>query len=77
MKLSEMNVQVKFELSAFDPGRPDSAQRLFRAVYQMRRMNSLGRTPEEPGESSEDVRDWSVAYVRRTTDPDFEPLARQ
>lgn len=73
MKLAEMNAIVRAELDAFDRGSRGSAQRLFRGAYQMRRMNSLGESAERPGETSRDVLDWVIAYVRRTTDARFFP----
>lgn len=75
MKRAEMNAIVEAELAVFDRGIRGSAQRLFGAVYQMRRMNSLGKTPERPGETSNDVREWATAYVRRVADLTFIPLS--
>lgn len=74
MNRAEMSETVQAELAMFDRGIRGSAQRLFRAVYQMRRMNSLGSSPERPGETSDDVREWATAYVRRVAGLTFNPI---
>lgn len=71
-----MNRAVKTELAVFERGAPGSPQRLFRAVYAMSRLNSLGKHAEHPGDTADDVLMRSVAYMRTHGYAEFEPERR-
>ena len=59
-----MTVQLREELEHYPRGKKASAQNLFRSVYQMARMNSMGTKAELP-DSASAVRDFALELVRK------------
>lgn len=59
----QMTTQLHVELEHYPRGTPASPQNLFRSVYQMARMNSMGKKAELPNSASA-VREFALGSVR-------------
>ena len=59
-----MTMQLQEELEHYPRGKRASAQNLFRSVYQMARMNSMGKKAEIPNSASA-VREFALGLVRK------------
>jgi hypothetical protein len=69
--LEQINRTIENELAHFPHGSSGSAQNIFRAIYQMTRASSLGRTDPWSGSASE-CEEAAVRIVRQTH-PTFVP----
>jgi hypothetical protein len=59
-----MTTRLREELGYYPRGNRGSAQNVFRSVYQMARMNSMGRKAELPN-SATAVREFALGLVRK------------
>ena len=74
MTVIEMNARASGELSSFPRGVRGSAQNLFRAVYWMARLHSLGKRRTIPN-SRDAVLRYAIVWMREQY-PNFEPVTR-
>ena len=74
MRLRQMNSQVRAELARYPRGRRASAQNVYRAIYQMLRMHSLGAKSTIP-DSAAVVCQFALRLASQEF-PGFVPLER-